>query len=143
MQSPLQQDGGTDGSSVRIVTIDIATGKLTHEYAYKLDNIGTASKPKYPSVSEIVAINDHEFIIDERDGKGLGDGSNAAVKRLYKIDLAGAEDVSNLTGASALAANAWARRCSSTSSRFSSPTASPSPASLPSSKASPSAPTCW
>ena len=106
MQSPLLQDGGTDGSSVRIVTIDIASGKLTHEYAYKLDNIGTAAKPKYPTVSEIVAINDHEFIIDERDGKGLGDGSNAAFKKLYKIDLSGAEDVSSLTGASALAAKA-------------------------------------
>ena len=106
MQSPLLQDGGTDGSSVRIVTIDIATGKITHEYAYKLDNIGTAAKPKYPTVSEIVAINDHEFIIDERDGKGLGDGSNAAFKKLYKIDLSGAEDVSSLTGASALPAKA-------------------------------------
>ncbi|WP_374261994.1 esterase-like activity of phytase family protein [Zoogloea sp.] len=106
MQSPLLQDGGTDASTVRIVTIDIASGKVTHEYAYKLDNIGTATKPKYPTVSEIVAINDHEFIVDERDGKGLGDGSNAAVKRLYKIDLAGATDVSTLTGAAALASAA-------------------------------------
>ena len=106
MQSPLLQDGGTDGSTVRIVTIDIATGKVTHEYAYKLDNIGTASKPKYPTVSEIVAINDHEFIIDERDGKGLGDGSKAGFKKLYRIDLSGAQDVSSLSGAGALAAKA-------------------------------------
>src|SRR5574343_345272 len=106
MQSPLIQDGGDGGRANRIVTIDIATGKVTHEYAYKLDNIGTATKPKYPTVSEIVAINDHEFIVDERDGKGLGDGSNAAVKRLYKIDLAGATDVSTLTGATALASAA-------------------------------------
>ena len=106
MQSPLLQDGGTDGSTVRIVTIDIATGKVTHEYAYKLDNIGTPSKPKYPTVSEIVAINDHEFIIDERDGKGLGDGSKAAFKKLYRIDLSGAQDVSSLSGAGALAAKA-------------------------------------
>ena len=33
-----------------------------------------------PGVSDIVAINDHEFLVDERDGKGLGDGSNAMVK---------------------------------------------------------------
>jgi DNA-binding transcriptional regulator YdaS (Cro superfamily) len=80
MQSPLAQDGGTAASTVRIVTIDIATGKVTHEYAYQLDNIGTVAKPKYGTISEIVAINDHEFIIDERDGKGLGDDSKAVQK---------------------------------------------------------------
>jgi len=106
MQSPLAQDGGTSASTVRIVTIDLATGKLTHEYAYQLDNLGTAAKPKYGSISEIVAINDHQFIIDERDGKGLGDDSKAVHKKLYTIDLAGAEDVSALTGEAALAGKA-------------------------------------
>ena len=109
MQSPLAQDGGTSGSTVRIVTVDLATGQVTHEYAYQLDNIGTAAKPKYPSISEIVAINDHEFLIDERDGKGLGDDSKAVVKRIYKIDLAGAQDVGSLTGESALAPKAVAK----------------------------------
>ena len=102
MQSPLAQDGGTAASTVRIVTIDLATGKVTHEYAYQLDNIGTAAKPKYGTISEIVAINDHEFIIDERDGKGLGDDSKAVQKKLYTINLSGAQDVSNDTGATAL-----------------------------------------
>jgi Esterase-like activity of phytase len=41
-------------------------------------------------VSEILAVNDHEFLLDERDGKGQGDGSKAVVKQLFKIDLAGA-----------------------------------------------------
>jgi len=106
MQSPLAQDGGTAASTVRIVTIDLATGKVTHEYAYQLDNIGTATKPKYGTISEIVAINDHEFIIDERDGKGLGDDSKAVQKKLYTINLSGAQDVSNDTGATALAGKA-------------------------------------
>lgn len=106
MQSPLAQDGGTAASTVRIVTIDLATGKVTHEYAYQLDNIGTAAKPKYGSISEIVAINDHEFIIDERDGKGLGDDSKAVQKKLYTINLSGAQDVSNDTGAAALTGKA-------------------------------------
>ncbi|WP_153160088.1 esterase-like activity of phytase family protein [Zoogloea sp. 1C4] len=109
MQSPLQQDGGTDASTVRIVTIDIASGQITHEYAYKLDNIGTVAKPKYGSISEIVAINDHEFILDERDGKGLGDDSKAVQKKLYRVDLAGAADVSALTGEAALAPKAVAK----------------------------------
>jgi hypothetical protein len=86
MQAPLLQD---TNKVVRIVTIDIASGK-THEYAYQLT---TGS-----GVSEITAINDHEFLIDERDGKGLGDNSNAAVKQIFRIDLAGAQDVTGLSG---------------------------------------------
>lgn len=106
MQSPLAQDGGTAASTVRIVTVDLASGKVTHEYAYQLDNIGTTAKPKYGSISEIVAINDHEFLIDERDGKGLGDDSKAVQKKIYKVDLSSAQDVGALTGESALAAKA-------------------------------------
>ena len=86
MQAPLLQD---TNKVVRIVTVDIATGE-THQYAYQLTN-GSG-------VSEIVAINDHEFLIDERDGKGLGDNSNAAVKQLFRIDLAGAQDITGLSG---------------------------------------------
>ncbi|MBS0372214.1 MAG: esterase-like activity of phytase family protein [Proteobacteria bacterium] len=106
MQSPLIQDGGTNAGVVRIVTVDLATGKVTHEYAYQLENIGTTAKPKYTGISEIVAINDHEFLIDERDGKGLGDDSKAVFKKLYHVDLSTAQDVSNITGESALAAKA-------------------------------------
>jgi hypothetical protein len=102
MQSPLIQDGGTDAATTRIVTIDIRRGTV-HEYAYAFDNIGTATKPKYGTASEIVAIDDHEFLVDERDGKGLGDGTAAVVKRLYRIDLAGATEVGHVTGAANLA----------------------------------------
>lgn len=86
MQASLLQD---TNKVVRIVTIDVATG-ATHEYAYQLT---TGS-----GVSEITAINDHEFLIDERDGKGLGDNSNAAAKQLFRIDLTGAQDVTGLSG---------------------------------------------
>jgi hypothetical protein len=71
------------------VTIDIATG-ATKEFAYKLT---TGS-----GVSEIVALNDHQFLVDERDGTGLGDGTSASIKQLYKIDLTGAVDVSGKLG---------------------------------------------
>jgi len=91
MQAPLIQDGG---SVVRIVTIDIFTGR-THQYAYALT---TGS-----GVSEILAINNHEFLVDERDGKGQGDGSSAAVKQLFRIDLTGAVDISQMAGSANLA----------------------------------------
>jgi hypothetical protein len=108
MQSPLIQDGGTDGPVVRLLKIDVLTG-ATREYAYPLTNIGTASKPKHPTVSDIVAVNDHQFLVDERDGKGLGDNSTAAFKHLYLIDLNGAEDVSGISGAANLAPKAVAK----------------------------------
>jgi hypothetical protein len=94
VQGPLIQDGGDGGRANRIVTISLASGE-THQYAY--DNYLADMKKAYNS-SELLAINSHEFLVLERDGKGLGDDSKAVVKRLYKIDIAGAQDVSALTG---------------------------------------------
>lgn len=96
MQANLEQD---KKKSLRIVTIDISSG-ATHEYAYKLtDGSG---------VSEIVAVNHHQFLVDERDGNGMGDtplltdaASAAAVKKLYLIDLDGAQDVTGVPGPNA------------------------------------------
>jgi hypothetical protein len=100
MQSPLAQDGGdVKGGVTRIVTIDIKTG-ATHEYAYQLDT-GTKT-----TVSDILAINDHEFLVDERDSKGRADvvGSKAGFKKLYIVDLQFAHDVSAVTGFTGTAA---------------------------------------
>jgi len=102
MQSPLIQDGGDGGRANRIVTIDIATGE-THEYAY--DNFLSDTGKPYNS-SEIIALNNHEFLVEERDGKGLGDGSKAVVKRVFRIDLAGAADVTNISGEANLLSHA-------------------------------------
>ena len=103
IQAPALQD---KNKYLRIVTFDIATGQATHEYAYQLT---TGS-----GVSDLVAINDHEFLVDERDGKGLGDGSAAVIKQVFKIDITGATDVMNeaslsnstMTGKNAVAKSA-------------------------------------
>jgi len=108
MQSPLLQDGGTAAQYTRIVAIDLHTGQ-TRQYAYPLTNIGTVKKPKYPTISEILAINDHEFLVDERDGKGRGDDSVAAFKQIFQIDLAGAQDVTGRSGEANLAGAAVAK----------------------------------
>jgi hypothetical protein len=91
MQAPLIQDAAVSASknTVRIVTVDTATG-TTKQFAY---NLTTGS-----GVSDIVAINNHQFLVDERDGKGLGDGTTAAVKQLFIIDTDNATDVTNLSG---------------------------------------------
>lgn len=106
VQSALLQDGG-DGARVnRIVKIDVETGTVVGQYAY--DNLIPAFNKTYGS-SEILALNDHEMLVLERDGKGLGDGSPAVVKQVWKVDLAGAEDISALQGAAALLAKAPAK----------------------------------
>ena len=96
MQNALTQDaalGGAAKNLLRIVTVDIRTG-TTHEYGYLLT---TGS-----GVSEILALNQHEFLVDERDGKGRGDnGSKAKVKQIFKIDLAGAIDITDMDGLTA------------------------------------------
>ncbi len=88
MQAPLEQDAK---KFLRIVTVDIATG-TTHEYGYKLT---TGS-----GVSDIVAINSHQFLVDERDGSGLGNGDKAVVKQMFVIDITGAQDITSVSKAS-------------------------------------------
>jgi hypothetical protein len=96
MQNSLEQDAAQKGVAakmLRIVTIDIASGTVTHQYAYGLTT-GTG-------VSEILALNNQEFLVDERDGKGRGNGDSAKVKTLFKISLANATDVSAMDGLTA------------------------------------------
>jgi hypothetical protein len=86
-------EGGDAANLLRMVVIDIASGKTLHEYGYLLT---TGS-----GVSDIVALNNNEFLVDERDGHGLGDDSKAKVKQLFKIDLKGATDIRGLDGTQA------------------------------------------
>ena len=99
LQASTLQDaalGGAAAKVLRIVTIDIASGNVTGQYAY---NLTTGS-----GVSELTALNATEFLVDERDGKGLGDGTGAVAKQVFKISLAGATDVSAMNGTQAAAA---------------------------------------
>ena len=96
MQNALIQDANDGGAAtklLRIVTIDIASGRITHQFGYLLT---TGS-----GVSEIVALNNHEFLVDERDGNGRANANDALVKQLFKIDLDGAADVSEMDGSTA------------------------------------------
>jgi hypothetical protein len=92
LQSPLLQDttasqrGQRIGINVRLLTIDIATGK-TQEYLYQL------AEGKTHGVSEIVAVNSHEFLVLERDGKA---GNDAQCKSLFLIDIDGSTDISHV-----------------------------------------------
>lgn len=97
IQAALRQDAAVPASKklVRLVAIEIPTGE-TREYGYMLT--------EGSGVSEILAINNHEFLVLERDGGGLGDKNPAVTKKLYRVDIAGAADIGGLDGAAASAA---------------------------------------
>jgi hypothetical protein len=83
MQSPLIQDGGREGLNVRILKISTQTSE-TQEFVYVLDN-------KSNGVNAAVAVNEQELLVLERDGRA---GTNAQTKKIFKINLSGASDVS-------------------------------------------------
>jgi len=98
MQSPMYNpsSAAVSGSVVlRVVTFDLATG-ATKQYAYLLDNASLTG------CSEIAAITNTTFLALERDGLYGGNSTNpAALKRVYKFDLAGATDISDANNTAA------------------------------------------
>jgi hypothetical protein len=134
LQDPLAQEGpsnqGRRSRNVRIVQFDAATGVSTGQFIYQLEDVGTANdripgtindfRPQDQGrdigISALVALNDHELLVLERDTRGtsVDNPTNSdpiaaavAVKRIYSIDLAGASDASalDLTGTGTLPAN--------------------------------------
>jgi hypothetical protein len=77
MQSSLIQDGGLNGKNTRLLVYDLThPAAAPKQYVYQLDSKATP-------ISELVAINNHQFLVDERDGVGGPNG----IKKLYEIDL--------------------------------------------------------
>jgi hypothetical protein len=74
-----------------ILKLDLRTGE-TQEYVYVLDAINRGQ-----GVCEILAINDHEFLVVERDNRSFPQTPPQAPRRktIYKINLTGATDVSS------------------------------------------------
>src|SRR5260221_12592099 len=91
MQSPLIQDGALsiankrNGTNNRILEGDVATS-ATREFLYQLED-------KDYGVNEILAVNDHQFLVLERDGDG---GTRAKFKRLFLADLAVGTDITEI-----------------------------------------------
>jgi len=104
MQSPLDKNGSAaiaagKGAITRVVKIALADPvNDVHEYLYALHTKG-AGNPEGQAVSEITALPDGTFIVDERDGNfegtldGTANGKARADKNLWKLDLSQATDV--------------------------------------------------
>ncbi|KQS35652.1 esterase-like activity of phytase family protein [Pedobacter sp. Leaf194] len=97
MQSPMYNPSKAAVASsmvLRILTFDIATG-ATKQYAYLMDNTTLTG------VSDIVAVNATTFLTIERDGLFGGDITNpAAFKKVFKIDISTATDISDVANGS-------------------------------------------
>jgi hypothetical protein len=99
MQGPLTQDGGDATRYTRMVLFDLGNpAAAPRDFLYKLD-----PDPALPglnvsrnTVSEVVAINDHQFLVSERDG------TENQTKHAYTIDIAGAQDISGIDSLASL-----------------------------------------
>ncbi len=128
LQDPLVNEptpnDGRNGRNLRIVVFDNDPGSPTYlssiaQYAYQLEpqalvaarinalkpGNATATDPRQGrniGLSAIAAINDHEFLVLERDNRGIGvddpAGNNAVgSKRMFKIDIDGATNIATLS----------------------------------------------
>ncbi len=100
MQNALLQDGALNpgtpdriGLNNRILAIDLTSGD-THEYVYRIE-----ASNRGQGVSEILAVNDHQFLVVERDNRSWLSAEPQAPTRkwIYKIDINGATEVSDRT----------------------------------------------
>ena len=87
IQNPL--DNPTHkGNLLRIIYVDTKK-HTTKTFLYPMDD------PSY-GASEIEAVSNTTFLVDERDGKFFGDpAGESKQKRIYLIDISGATDVSD------------------------------------------------
>jgi hypothetical protein len=94
LQSATLDEGGGNGVCNRIVKFDTETGHAVAQYAYQME---AASQGR--GVSALIAINDHEFLVIERNNRGVGVGADFSPpnKKVYRIDLTDAADVSTVT----------------------------------------------
>jgi hypothetical protein len=90
MQGPLVQDGRIEknkclGTATRWLVFDRQSSK-SQEWVYLLDDESTG-------VSEVLAVDDHRFLVLERDSKA---GLEAKIKKIYLADASSASDVANV-----------------------------------------------
>jgi len=102
MEASLYQDGDistVDAGSYSRITKYNRSGDIIAQYAYPIDAIPAkpgAGKSADNGVSDMLAVNDHQFLILERSGVQADDGSYANYIRIYVADTASATNVNNV-----------------------------------------------
>ena len=93
LQSAMLDESGGDGTCNRIVKFSTKSGTAVAQYAYQME---AASQGR--GISALLAINNHEFLVLERNNRGIGVGATFASpnKKLFRIDIEGATDYSDV-----------------------------------------------
>jgi hypothetical protein len=98
LQSAMLDEGGSSGVCNRIVKFDTSTGTAVAQYAYQMDGSSQGR-----GISALLALNNTEFLVLERNNRGVGAGADNTApfnKKVFKIDLGNATDFSGVTFAS-------------------------------------------
>jgi len=93
LQSAMLDEGGGNGVYNRIVAFDALSRRAVAQYAYRMEG-----RSEGRGISALVAINEHEFLVLERNNRGLGVDAeqSPANKKVFRISLKGASDVSGI-----------------------------------------------
>jgi hypothetical protein len=91
LQSVVLEEGAGNGVCNRIVKFSTTTGTAVAQYAYQMEGSSQGR-----GISALLALNDHEFLVLERNNRGIGVGAEFSPpnKKLYRIDITGATDFS-------------------------------------------------
>jgi hypothetical protein len=117
LQGPLQEEGNPDGrhsNYLRLIRFEISSGRSDREFLYPMEKIEDINQrittdlftPKQQGrtigISAILALNHREFLVLERENRGIGvDDPLAkkpiASKRIFKINVTEATNVSAIS----------------------------------------------
>lgn len=128
LQGPLAEEGasseGRRSRNTRLVEFDLTTGESKRQLIYQLEDrasvnaviatmnpdpaaaFGGTAQGRSLVISEMLALNDHEFLMIERDNRGFGSEnvtgndpilSAVGLKHVYRVNINGATDVSNIS----------------------------------------------
>jgi hypothetical protein len=102
MEAPLFQDGNiptVDAGGYSRITKYNRQGHILAQYAYPVSAIPAKpgeGKSADNGVSEMLTINNHEFLMLERSGVQAADGSYSNYIRIYKVDTRHASNISQM-----------------------------------------------
>jgi hypothetical protein len=99
LQSAMLDEGGSSGVCNRIVKFDTSTGTAVGQYAYQMDGSSQGR-----GISALLALNDTEFLVLERNNRGVGAGADNTApfnKKIFRIDLSNATNFTGVTFAGA------------------------------------------
>ncbi len=106
-QSGLIQDGSDASPFTHLIIVELATGALKASYLYpfadRVPNTGAVLKLKHLSVNDLAYLDDHRFLVLERDGGGRTGALKHKPALLKSVWIADTSKATNLAESKAAA----------------------------------------